>query len=426
MFIFLDQLSAGSPVRYETEILTAGGDTVLHVLDDAAPFPQLAASDDCRPPPGPTPPPPPPHGPPFGHAVGLRSCLTFTPSRSMRVRVLVRAGDNRSSGRANLLKNGIVVAHDIQFAGTQVRSAWVANDVFETPLQSPAKFPGASADTQLLLIRDPPLGLVAYDDDSSPGLGARVVAPAAFNGAPTTAPLASYLVVASVNPATAGPARLVQNDVLHSDSDGDGLGDLLEGFRDPAEFLPTDPTRADSDGDGIKDGWELLGRDGSHPQLLPRWGANPRHRDLFIEIDRDGSGPTAGATLSPAHVQALAARLSLWPNSELQNFDGRDGVAVHVDNGIPSNDDSFGDLGGSEELTDTGDLQQAYAQHFVAERAGIFKYAFAKSGCEEVTHLYGDRVVFASTCGDFAWKNLVYNLSRNLHWGASCCDFRRF
>lgn len=441
VLVYADQVVAGTPVTYQTQILTRGGDTVIHVLEDAPQFRQIAASDDCK------------RG---GHGQGgndsddddegtknkkkdkdkgsagsftkrrLASCLTVTLTATTRVRVLVRAAGNGSVGRANLLRNGVQVVANFPFAGTQVRMSWVPSDVFETPLASPTRFPGASTDTQLLLVRNPPLGLVAYDDDSGVGLASRLTALIVSNGHPLTSGNSSYVVVASTSASTEGPARLVQNDVFHADTDSDGLGNALELATDPAGFLPTSPGVEDTDGDGISDGWELLGRDGTHPQLLSRWGASPRHKDLFIEIDRDRSAGAAGITLSAKHAQALAAQFALWPNSELFNPDGQAGVAVHIDNGVASSGDVSGNFGGSEDVADSGDLLQAYAQHFVAERRGVFKYALAKSSCEEIAHVFGDHVVFASTCGEFAWKNLAHNVARNLSWGESCCDFRRF
>ena len=38
----------------------------------------------------------------------------------------------------------------------------------------------------------------------------------------------------------------------------------------------------DTDGDGLWDSWEVMGVNG---QALPAWGANPRHKDIFVEID---------------------------------------------------------------------------------------------------------------------------------------------
>lgn len=437
VFVFEDEVPAGIPIAYHTQILTSGGDTVLHVLENTPPFRQIAASDDCqdkaehrgmR-------------GPRYGDDAddddedkdegaavrrGLSSCITVKLATATRVRVLVRASRNTSGGFANLLRNGVAVATNFPFAGTQVPVKWAANDVFETPLASPTRFPGASTDTQLLLIQDPPLGVVAYDDDSGAGLASKLVAPGSSNAFPLSSAHASVIVVASTSATTEGPARLVTNDVLHKDIDGDGLGDLLEASQDPGGDLPTLPGKADSDGDGLSDGVELLGVDGTHPQLLSRWGANPRHRDLFIEVDRDKSGPSSGVTLSAADAHALAARLALWPNAELNNLDGRDGVALHVDNGTAGAGDVSGDLGGSNDVSTAGALQQVASANMNPERSGLFVYALAKFGCEEEAHLGGRRVVFASTCGGFAWMNLAYNLSQNLKWGDSCCAFRHF
>lgn len=53
-------------------------------------------------------------------------------------------------------------------------------------------------------------------------------------------------------------------------------------------FFAADPR--DTDGDGISDGQELLGKHSTPGNLikqlpLPTWGANPRHKDYFLEVD---------------------------------------------------------------------------------------------------------------------------------------------
>jgi hypothetical protein len=93
------------------------------------------------------------------------------------------------------------------------------------------------------------------------------------------------------------PVRLVRNDraLAGHDPDGDALGSELEKqigtCSTTREVVGNwDCSRSvdarDTDGDGLQDGVELLGSlTGAPYQLLPRWGANPLHKDIFIEVD---------------------------------------------------------------------------------------------------------------------------------------------
>ena len=77
----------------------------------------------------------------------------------------------------------------------------------------------------------------------------------------------------------------------------------------------------DSDGDGIPDCWELNGVDvnGSHISFP---GANPFHRDIFVEVDwMPGWQPTQAA---------LDDVTAAFANSPVVNLDGKTGVNLHI------------------------------------------------------------------------------------------------
>lgn len=178
------------------------------------------------------------------------------------------------------------------------------------------------------------------------------------------------------------PVRLALNDANLADSDGDGLGDGLEASagtcRHGNDFTAGfDCSRAhdpwDTDADGIPDDWELLGRPDSFvrpggDQPLPYWGADPRHKDLFLEIDfakkkeecEDGTEDPCDAKLPPESARIAA---SAWgfentqdPSrretnaDQLDNPDGQPGIRLHIDSGVPPEtvDDwtLYGDWGG--------------------------------------------------------------------------------
>jgi hypothetical protein len=85
----------------------------------------------------------------------------------------------------------------------------------------------------------------------------------------------------------------------------------------------------DSDGDGLLDSWETSGFDadgnGTIDVNLPAMGANPRHKDLFVELDTAN-----GRTLGREDIKAMKDAFAAAPRT---NPDGADGITLHVDTG---------------------------------------------------------------------------------------------
>ncbi len=85
----------------------------------------------------------------------------------------------------------------------------------------------------------------------------------------------------------------------------------------------------DTDLDGLPNVWETRGvdtdGDGRIDLDLPRFGANPFHRDLFVEIDS-----MRGHRLDRAAIDAV---VTSYRNSPVPNPDGKRGINLHVDNG---------------------------------------------------------------------------------------------
>lgn len=186
----------------------------------------------------------------------------------------------------------------------------------------------------------------------------------------------------------AGPLRLYANDAL--DRDGDGLGRRLEralGTCDSAndarcrasplaEYYRKVGTR-DSDRDGIPDGAELLGLRG--PGLdFPRYGADPRHKDVFVELDHQARLQDSGFDEQDLH--AIAQLYQQGSADVLRNPDQRPGVALHIDAGFAPRDpvhaSLFGDYGGSGVSTEK-DYRSARKRDFTRSREGFFRYAFS-------------------------------------------------
>ena len=89
---------------------------------------------------------------------------------------------------------------------------------------------------------------------------------------------------------------------------------------------------ADGDGDALLDDWETDGidtdSDGTIDLDLPAMGADPRHKDIFVELD-----------FMPPHRFELAAGDQIskaFADAPVPNPDGTTGIALHLDNGADS------------------------------------------------------------------------------------------
>lgn len=92
-----------------------------------------------------------------------------------------------------------------------------------------------------------------------------------------------------------------------------------------AQVLAYSSGNQDSDGDKLLDGWELNGYNGVN---LPALGANPLHKDLFVEADYMNNG---GNYLPPkAQLDDIVAVFNAAPVS---NPDGTTGIHIHIDTG---------------------------------------------------------------------------------------------
>jgi len=147
----------------------------------------------------------------------------------------------------------------------------------------------------------------------------------------------------------------------------------------------------DTDGDGLPDEWEANGytRNGVHVPLN-RMGADPMHKDLFVEMDA-----AAGAAYPVAALRALMDAFAAIP---IDNPDGRKGIHLHVDAGpdtpmtttrdwgdlshgepslsLPAHFSSFPD-GPCGEHLDRAPFDAVIADHFARARAAAFRYALA-------------------------------------------------
>jgi len=135
-----------------------------------------------------------------------------------------------------------------------------------------------------------------------------------------------------LNSLTAGAAGLMEATAIND------CGLIVGGTDGGRAFLlvpdPDDPT--DTDDDGLADVWELCGIDADHDGALDLRlpGADPEHKDLYVELDAMvGFAPTVAALQSV--VDAFAA-------APLANPDGNDGVALHFVGRVDPDDPDSG------------------------------------------------------------------------------------
>jgi hypothetical protein len=132
---------------------------------------------------------------------------------------------------------------------------------------------------------------------------------------------------------TAGPHRLYLSIYDAGDHilDSAMFLDNLRTFTAGADGCQTGAKLADTDGDGIPDVWETEGirdREGNMLLNLPAMGADPLHKDVFVELD-------AMKGLALSH-QALGLVESAFADAPVSNPDGTTGINLHVDEGPTS------------------------------------------------------------------------------------------
>ncbi len=204
-----------------------------------------------------------------------------------------------------------------------------------------------------------------------------------------------------------GRLWIYRNDPMN-DADGDGLGNQLEGA------IKTCASRAsvvggmscqaiadarDTDSDGLWDTWELLGR-GAVP--LPTWGANPRHKDIFVEVDfrrltlqdnQNGLAERMPPMVARQVADVYADRATTDPAlraahaAEVGNPDGEPGINLHFDTGVAPQTAAdatvYGDWGGYTAVNAVPDgtggyrpqtPHEAMVNNLTESRRGLFHY----------------------------------------------------
>ena len=397
-------LRAGVSVTIETRNASADSDPVLHLLPRAVDgigntaAMQLAVDDNG--------------------GSGANARIQFNPSTSGTHYIVLRSANASTAGRADIYVNGSAFRDNVAFGGMHERMTGLRSAERLTTVPLPH---GVGAHTLYVLASDG-LGL-ARRVRSGPSGGAELIV-----GAST----GTRQVIVGVNWAGDGSAvRLVRNDANLGDRDGDGLGNELEaaigtcsslsGVVNGFECARIADAR-DTDGDGLSDGIEVLGMVASAPfQRLPQWGADVRHKDLFVELDfmlRKTSETDSHMTAATARaVAAIYAGRTMeegpatdvYEAQSLLNPDFEKGINLHFDTGVdpaadaPAEDATlYGDWGGHnavEPVSCDGDGEcigtaaaDAWRGEMHENRHGIFHYGLAYDtggGSVAVRQLYG-------------------------------------
>lgn len=361
----------GQSYTFQTSALSALGgcqpDTVLHVIDRSNDT-WIATNDDC--------------------GGSLQSCLTFTApgasgtSRTVRAIVHGYATCTRSTGTFTATGYNLSFTRTSQIFGGHI-------------LSYPSENPGWEDTDQLKAVRimngaGSTLSIVAWGFSTGTLRPAGWAFGGGYNGGAvmtTTGPAASSYSSKRIAVGTSealqsgGLARLYLDDAAAGDSDGDGLGDGLEAALGTCAATPCGTGNGnprDTDGDGLPDPLELVG---DSMNLLPYWGADPLHKDVFVEIDRHTGVPTLSGTQASG-AQALYAAGSAI---DLDNPDGLDGVRLHIDTGTSSCSGGvcstlYGDWGGSTSHRPSIGYIQSSTDYTDSWRLGVFRHAMATDG----------------------------------------------
>jgi hypothetical protein len=392
-------LTAGVSVTFQTVNLSIRSNPVLHLMDPKGT--QVAVDDNG--------------------AGGSAARLTYVPPVSGSYLLILRARSSASGGTTDITKDGALWRTGVPFSGRQVwMSGLRSGEVLGT-----VRLPNGGGPTHLMYV-------LATD-----GLGiASRVSTGGTSGAVARTVTASIvgsryvlLGIPRIKGHTTGPVRLVRNDGLLAghDPDGDGLGteletdigtcsNLVDTVGDPEFECAQAMDARDTDGDGIGDRWEVLGRrDLSPHQPLPLWGSDPRHMDLFVEVDFMRRTVAENMARTDQRMPSSVARtwrnvfgdvattsplLRLYHARVLANPDSEPGIATHIDTGTaptdPADATAFGDWGGhnavnavcaptkcsgacdaSGEKCEGATADASWMSNMVAARRGIFRYHLA-------------------------------------------------
>jgi hypothetical protein len=182
----------------------------------------------------------------------------------------------------------------------------------------------------------------------------------------------------------------------------------------------------DSDGDGLPDEWETkgydAGDDGTIDVPLPQMGADPLHKDVFVQLDM--------MLGHPLQRTAIAKVVSAFANAPVSNPDGKPGITLHVDMGpgtvMRPSGATWGTLSrsgstphkevvgsGSETNYDWSEFEAIKKKNFPAARAPVFRYALS-------IHRYGSKSQDSGGLGRVAGGDFLIAMGAYCDAGIDC------
>jgi hypothetical protein len=410
---WVDRREIGKVRKYAVGLCSLGADPILDVMFDlgsvAGVYPKIATNDNknwctCRYPYG-----------DCGWECTTGSYVTITPARDGWVLILIRAKAANKGGTCTLqrLAPGGEWEDwdtDFTFGGDRVDWGWLRGDEIQNVNMSEGQDTFViQAKPATFDIALEPDGRPSWDDDSGIAYASRA--------AMGFTQIAGSTFIGQKPWGEPGINHLYRNDVNH-DSDGDGLGDALEHelgtcaseydhFKNGAPCRSADGLKKyhlDGDDDGLKDDWEVFGcvkcflldrssgvtkrvkekpypvdRNRAMDLELPRWGADPLKKDLFVEIDwmetdpvSHSHRPAAGAIQSIASL--FAGKLVRYPDghsagTNLHYSTGQSGDLIGGGGPIPETE-----YFGSQDLEDDLRSQTPAVASTAPNRVGVFKY----------------------------------------------------
>jgi len=141
----------------------------------------------------------------------------------------------------------------------------------------------------------------------------------------------------------------------------------------------------DTDGDRLKDGWELDGY--GYDYNLPSFGADPLHKDLFIEADYMVH-PTGGEDHLPSQA-ALDNAVAVFNNAPVSNPDGTTGIHLHIDTGGRVHGGGYVAAYNLYGGNDVG-----YQEHLGADTTGCASYDWSQFQAKKDANFYHDDAIF--------------------------------
>jgi hypothetical protein len=189
-------------------------------------------------------------------------------------------------------------------------------------------------------------------------------------------------------------------------------------------FRPTGitlPPTGDADGDSLLNGWEQMGIDANSDGIidlnLPMFGANPLHKDKFVEIDfMEFHRPID---------QAISNVITAFDNAPISNPDGTLGIDLHlqVDEQVPHQDSiqwrsgfdaiKNTNFGTATQRTDPNAANILSAK-MQAYHYSIFIHTYGNSGSSGIAELPGNDFVVSLGAPGWAVDPITGHTTGNL------------